>query len=272
MSGRRYLVPTHFNRLIDGTAAAPSGAFANDPDTGIYRPATNVLGFVTGGSERVRIDANGAVYIGDTANANVTLGLTINQGANDNEILDLKSSDVAHGFTAVTETDTFGYFNKALALGGGLVVGAVSDADIGTVPTMRLETVAGAAISTAKSTAGRAIVEVLVAQGSGTGKANVVADGNCFGVRARVGGSDTTVALIDEDGDAWLNGALSVAADHTGITGAATMTNQFDETANSTGTGTILFKGATNRNSIGFWKILNGASVRYVPLFDTITG
>src|SRR3990167_7980648 len=58
--------------------------------------------WAAGGS--VRID--GTCYINDEANANVTLGLTINQGANDDQILALKSSDVAHGVTAIAETDT----------------------------------------------------------------------------------------------------------------------------------------------------------------------
>ncbi|MAH47768.1 hypothetical protein CMI37_18245, partial [Candidatus Pacearchaeota archaeon] len=44
-----------------------------------------------------RINAAGTYFMNDTANGNMTQGLTINQGANDDEILALKSSDVAHG-------------------------------------------------------------------------------------------------------------------------------------------------------------------------------
>lgn len=39
----------------DGTAAAPSMSFSSDPDTGIYRPQANELGFVRNGSEALRI-------------------------------------------------------------------------------------------------------------------------------------------------------------------------------------------------------------------------
>ena len=35
------------------------------------------------------------------------IGITINQGGQDNEILALKSSDVAHGITGIAETDTY---------------------------------------------------------------------------------------------------------------------------------------------------------------------
>ena len=48
----------------DGTEAAPSIAFASDPDTGIYKPVTNEIGFSTNGGERLRIDNTGKVGIG----------------------------------------------------------------------------------------------------------------------------------------------------------------------------------------------------------------
>ena len=48
----------------DGTEAAPSIAFASDPDTGIYKPATNEIGISTNASEALRIDNNGNVGIG----------------------------------------------------------------------------------------------------------------------------------------------------------------------------------------------------------------
>lgn len=39
----------------NGTAAAPSIAFASDSDTGIYRPSSNVLGLTTGGAVRAEV-------------------------------------------------------------------------------------------------------------------------------------------------------------------------------------------------------------------------
>lgn len=70
---------------------------------------------------------DGTTYIGDTSNATVTLGLTINQGAADDAILELKSSDVAHTSTGVTEADTYGKFSKWVANNGGLFIMGIDD-------------------------------------------------------------------------------------------------------------------------------------------------
>ena len=53
---------------VDGLQSSPSYSFNNDPDTGMFRPTTNILAFSTGGTERVRIDASGNV----TATGNIT--------------------------------------------------------------------------------------------------------------------------------------------------------------------------------------------------------
>ena len=59
----------------------------------------------------------------------MTIGITINQAANDNEILTFKSSDVAQPVTTETEADTFGLFKKEAALTGGLGIYGYSDGD-----------------------------------------------------------------------------------------------------------------------------------------------
>jgi hypothetical protein len=69
------------------------------------------------------------LFVNDTANANVTTGITINQGAADDEILTLKSSDVAQGQTTYAEADTFGTFSKVSATAGGLEIMGLRDAD-----------------------------------------------------------------------------------------------------------------------------------------------
>jgi hypothetical protein len=50
-----------------GTAALPSFEFVNDPDTGLFSPATNTFAISTSGTERLRIDNIGNVGIGTTA-------------------------------------------------------------------------------------------------------------------------------------------------------------------------------------------------------------
>ena len=85
-----------------------------------------------GTTEAMRIGSAGAVYINETANTDMTIGLTINQAANDDEIIALKSSDVAHPATAVAEAATYGAFKKANAGGGGLHIMGFSDTGLST--------------------------------------------------------------------------------------------------------------------------------------------
>ena len=54
-------------RSLSGAVSAPSFSFTNDTTTGMSRPTTGTLNFVTAGAERVRIDANGNFGIGTSA-------------------------------------------------------------------------------------------------------------------------------------------------------------------------------------------------------------
>lgn len=141
-----------------------------------------------GGVAKFGIDQNGDVkiydntfmvasaYIGDTANAKATQGLTINQGAADDEILAFKSSDVAHGMTDFTETDTYGVFQKRSADNGGLQIYGYRDA--GTFPAISLVGRSADAAHTTKSTSSYGVVQLIAQVKSGTGVTTVGADGN----------------------------------------------------------------------------------------------
>lgn len=115
----------------------------------------------------------GTAYVGDTSNATVTLGLTINQGAADDSILELKSSDVAHGITGITETDTYGAFRKASATAGGLQVRGISEGSLGFHVQSMATTEA-----TVKSTAGTANIYLDAFLKSGTSVGSHGADAN----------------------------------------------------------------------------------------------
>jgi len=62
-------------RTADGTLALPGHAFTNDNASGMYRPATNTLGFSSGGVLSLTLDGYGAVVCGPAA-----LGTTTTDG------------------------------------------------------------------------------------------------------------------------------------------------------------------------------------------------
>jgi hypothetical protein len=62
--------------LQDGTAAAPSLFFVNDPDTGLFRPSTNSLGVAAGGVQQAVFTASTATINGTSIPASKTLVTT----------------------------------------------------------------------------------------------------------------------------------------------------------------------------------------------------
>jgi hypothetical protein len=184
-------------------------AFGDPEDNDIgriqYAHAADTLDFKVGSFDpAIRIDS-GLVMINDTANANMTVGLTINQGANDNQIFSLKSTDVAHGLTTgITgsqETDDFLNIYKAHAVIGGAVLRATAEDSASAVGTLAFQALGNEA-TTIKTTSAIGLVDFYVAEHNGANvQANITADGNVLTVRALVGGSVLTCFMIDEDGD-----------------------------------------------------------------------
>ena len=138
------------------------------------------------------------IYINDTANAQMTLGLTINQGANDNEALALKSSDVAHGVTTYAEADTYLQILKYHATAGGALIRGFTDTGSG--PGVGVLGVSGDNI-THDGTAEGSVV-VTGATGTGTSYTDKVSDANVFIVRNNA----TNKMIVDGDGDVHLDG------------------------------------------------------------------
>ncbi|HTK04414.1 MAG TPA: tail fiber domain-containing protein [Candidatus Eisenbacteria bacterium] len=74
--------------VADGAAATPSIKFENDQNTGLFRAATDVLGFSTAGAERMRIDAAGRVGVGTASPENLfEVANLFRYGTNGNEVL-----------------------------------------------------------------------------------------------------------------------------------------------------------------------------------------
>lgn len=77
---------------------------------------------------------------------------------------------------------------------------------------------------------------------------------------------------ISQNGAVRVLQELRVDGDLGGEAGHNTITGTSDLTANSSGTGTVKFKGSSSRDSAGFIKIYIGTTAYYIPVFDAITG
>ena len=146
--------------------------------------------------------ANASSYLNDTTNVSMTLGLTLNQGAADDEILAFKSSDVAHGVTSYAETDTYGHFQKVSPTAGGLYVWGFSEANIG-VSLVGVSTTEDTTHAT--TSIGNVMVEAALKSGTATGVHG--ANGNLFVVRENF---TTAKFIVDKEGDISVDGSTTI--------------------------------------------------------------
>lgn len=163
-----------------------------------------------------RFNSDGTFLLNETSNANMTIGLTINQGANDNQIACFKSSDINHGWSVngigfAHESDDFFSISKASGTIGGVALSAVAE-DAAQDSVMYLETIGGTA-NTGKTTSSRGLISLDTAEHSGSAAADVTANGNVVSISARKSGSWQVVWIVDEDGDYHYDGADGGAFD-----------------------------------------------------------
>jgi hypothetical protein len=185
---------TDLTAIADGSVGSPSLANSGDTNTGLYFPAADTVGVTTGGAEIFRVSGTGAVYVQDSANANMTNGITINQGAADDEILAFKSSDVAHGITDVAETDTFGMFKKFNAPGGGLWITGIVDSGDGNAAILHGISTNN---NTAKTVNAHGGVELWASADDGTDRGTVGSNGNLAAIK----NNGSAKFLFDAEGD-----------------------------------------------------------------------
>jgi hypothetical protein len=82
----------------------------------------------------------------------------------------------------------------------------------------------------------------------------------------------TLLADYGEFAEKVISGQLNAVGDIGGVADSIGFTKTSDLTTNDTGVGTIKFKGATSRDSVGFIKIYIGTTAYYIPCFNAITG
>ncbi len=214
--------------LLHGGLIGYNATDTYDPDTGTgtYRTFLDESGNLTVQTlmatdvstttlEATTVTAATAVYVNETSNANMTTGMTLNQGAADDEILDLKSSDVVHGMTGVTETDTYGFVKKAGAgTGGTQLVGLTED-----VTGVQIRGLATNGDITVAANSGAAIfLDAAKKSGTGIGSFGSASEFDLVAIR-----DDTACRLIfTSQGNIYYKGGL-------GGTGALIMFDEYDD-------------------------------------------
>ena len=129
----------------------------------------------------------------------------INQGAYDDAVVTLKSSDVAHGMTDVNETDTYGMIDKVHDSAGGLRIRGLRDTAGNSHSATVIEGYLGENSDTTKNAGGYGVIRLTAKVKSGTDVGAVNADGNLLSVDNNL----STKFLVDEDGDIFYDGSAA---------------------------------------------------------------
>jgi hypothetical protein len=109
--------------LADGSAAAPSVAFASDVNTGIFRAGNDLLAFSTGGTQRAQFDASGRLLVG-TSSTSGNATLHVNKGSSSaTDAGGLLLTNLA-AMSSIGAGDDIGYINF-----GASTTGAVASYD-----------------------------------------------------------------------------------------------------------------------------------------------
>ena len=178
--------------------AATNGEIAT-PDGAFFR-----IGHWDGVSaftERVSMDGNGALFVGDTADTKGTVQLVVNQGSNTDQILGLKASGyVAHGITDQAETDTWLSCSVVSGSEGGARFTGLRDGSGALAMLIRGIATAG---DTTKSTAADAVVKLIGGKKSGTNGGALGTNENILAVADW----SSTRWIVDKEGDTHRDGS-----------------------------------------------------------------
>lgn len=206
------------------TGTAANGIVRWDKANDLLTLGTNIVAgqivFSTGSFvEAVRITSTGILSTGAEAAPDASPGgLTLQQNAEDGNIITLKSTDVAHGMTSLAETDTFAQFIKSSAAGGGLRINTFTqDAD-----AFILRASATTEITTDTSSS-KATIELISTLKSGTTVAALGSTGNLLAItnftttrflvkgNGDIHATNTTIQALDDKDDLLLARDLQMA-------------------------------------------------------------
>lgn len=178
--------------------------------TPVFQVSGSGNGFITGAlavggtTNNGILDVTGKVFIGASSNAHAAANsITIAQGGNNNKAFSVKRTSVAHGMTALTETDTYFSVSPFQTTNGGAAVEGYSASTVG----LYLHGISTTA-DTARSTSAVGAVVADAAKKSGTGKSSMGANGNLFVVR----NDASTQFLVDAEGDIHMNATSNINA------------------------------------------------------------
>ena len=242
----------------------------NDANTNITFAGSDIITVATGGSERMRINNTGNVFIGDTADVTVTQGLTINMGGADNKAFTLKSTDIAHGRTgssnSIAETST--YYNLSKYDGGkGGVLQNVLMTNEAQCPVYDIRVMGGQATIQAAASNCIGLVTWRIAQHDGSNAAeSMTAGGFPFVIRCHdADDTDSAVFAVDEDGDLYAGNTNDSIAMNDGLNDPALLRG-FDHAIDELG----LAKGMIKNRWDDFVKTRDTDLVELGVLGDTV--
>jgi hypothetical protein len=199
----RFIGQTIENKSTTALAAAVLNFRCNGSDSYIAGYNLSGGGANTGGlafftdsgtpSEKMRITNDGQFFMNETANGTNSRGLTINQGAFDDEILSFKSSDCDHPFTDEAETDTYGLFGKHSGANSGLWIRGITE---GTYGGVVIQGSTEGTTNTLKNSSGYGAVTIDGTGSSSATTASVGSNGNIVSIRD----NGTTRFIFDAEG------------------------------------------------------------------------
>ena len=160
------------------------------------------------------INSSNQLFIGDTTSTTLGQGLVINGAANTSPNIELKSSQVAHGLTGTTETDTFGFFGISDATGGLAITGITETQESDSLDSaVRIRGIQKSNVdSDSTANAGAPVVlEGVEHDGSNSFTTALSADENIV-VFKKGPANNTTTHIFKGDGDIFVDGSTTITA------------------------------------------------------------